>query len=981
MKHGILTQEQYEKIQRLGRDDPQGFVEYAKDVCQDNVPAFNHLFLGHDIVPYTNELWEEIQKYKHNLVQLPRSHGKCCRAGTKVMMADGTWMPIEDVEVGEKVMATDEEGNLNPEPVSAHIGEGEKELIHIETRGGKKVEVTPEHPLLTFDGWTEAGDISPDDYLAIPRTAPEGGENPLTEDELILLAAWIAEGSKTTGSYQFHNQDPDFVSKVGDAADSLGWDMNPVANNDITYGISNGGSQSEGPIPFLREQGLYKCGSAGLHVPDDVFRCDNGRVRTFLRVLFAGDGDINTHSRGIYYTSKSEELARDVHRLLLRFGVTSNVFSKQNRQKEEERTYWYVGIHGASSVAAFAQEVGFFGRDDEVEELREEYGGGRSKSEWDLIPASWREEITTDPKARLREAGFRVDNDYDTTRSKVRDVAEFEDNDVLRQMADSDLAWMKVETIEPVGEHQTYNLETALNHNFVADGIISHNTISVSIGLITHHICYSTVPGSGYQDPRIMLIQESKDSTRQTIGAIQAQLESGGPNNLLHAAFGDIKEKARKWNEAEIQIADSAGVSRDYTLKGYGVNGNMTGAHPRLLIADDPVTKKNAQSEHLRREMWRWWRETVIGMTDPETETFVLGTPYYHDDLYHRLEDTGKYNVLRWPALSRMPESSDFDEIVNEDGVRTGVELTEQGMDLDALWPCPAGKRECTVDEEHFERYGEHRSVKYLLHEKYLEDPVGFRSQYMLDVRGGGETRIKPGMLNFYSYNPDRVGTPSHHNDNPVASFPAKEKITNVVHAWDHAVGKKSAHNNTAFARVLRSEDNKIYFIVEAWKIDFPEAVNRMESYLETEEASGFGRVDKIATEAVGFQEAYNQGLMAQSKQVLADRIEPIKKGADKDQYLVESGLLQAMMNDQVFFDLDDQETIDELLAFTPEGSGYPDDRVDACAMGYHVIKDMVARPAKRLFKLESKAAKHEANRRRGQRGSGRGWSGRNVDF
>ena len=52
---------------------------------------------------------------------------------TKVLMADGNWKPIEEVKIGDKVVATDpESGNTRAEPVvDTIVGQGEKNLVQI----------------------------------------------------------------------------------------------------------------------------------------------------------------------------------------------------------------------------------------------------------------------------------------------------------------------------------------------------------------------------------------------------------------------------------------------------------------------------------------------------------------------------------------------------------------------------------------------------------------------------------------------------------------------------------------------------------------------------------------------------------------------------------------------------------------------------------------------------------------------------------
>ena len=99
--------------------------------------------------------------------------------GTPVLMADGSRKPIEDVHVGDKVIATDPEtGRTEARTVEARIvGEGRKNLVEvtIDTDGDRgdrtdTLVATDMHPFWLADGrgWTNAEDLRGGDWL---RTA------------------------------------------------------------------------------------------------------------------------------------------------------------------------------------------------------------------------------------------------------------------------------------------------------------------------------------------------------------------------------------------------------------------------------------------------------------------------------------------------------------------------------------------------------------------------------------------------------------------------------------------------------------------------------------------------------------------------------------------------------------------------------------------------------------------------------------------
>lgn len=94
--------------------------------------------------------------------------------GTQVLMADGTTKNIEDLRVGDKVLATDPEtGETSPQRVIAEIlGEGVKHLVKIaahEDRGeSRTLTATDNHPywIPELRKWVEAGDLKSGQWLA-----------------------------------------------------------------------------------------------------------------------------------------------------------------------------------------------------------------------------------------------------------------------------------------------------------------------------------------------------------------------------------------------------------------------------------------------------------------------------------------------------------------------------------------------------------------------------------------------------------------------------------------------------------------------------------------------------------------------------------------------------------------------------------------------------------------------------------------------
>lgn len=83
----------------------------------------------------------------------------CISEGTMVTMANGSSLPIEQVEVGDLVLSNTP-GGLAPRAVTAVIKSGQKECVELLFNDDRKLICTPDHRVLTADGkWVTAGDL------------------------------------------------------------------------------------------------------------------------------------------------------------------------------------------------------------------------------------------------------------------------------------------------------------------------------------------------------------------------------------------------------------------------------------------------------------------------------------------------------------------------------------------------------------------------------------------------------------------------------------------------------------------------------------------------------------------------------------------------------------------------------------------------------------------------------------------------------
>lgn len=150
--------------------------------------------------------------------------GKCLSGSTRVFdAATGDFLPIiEWKNVARHVLSLDEKTHkLSVQKSVAFHEQGQKEVFEIETRLGRKIRATANHPFLTADGWKPLSELQETDYIAAPRDLPFFGDSPMRESELKLIAYLLSDGSPQK-SITITATLPEVEKDIYEVADSFG---------------------------------------------------------------------------------------------------------------------------------------------------------------------------------------------------------------------------------------------------------------------------------------------------------------------------------------------------------------------------------------------------------------------------------------------------------------------------------------------------------------------------------------------------------------------------------------------------------------------------------------------------------------------------------------------------------------------------------------------------------------------------------------
>ncbi len=181
---------------------------------------------------------------------------------------------------------------------------------------------------------------------------------------------------------------------------------------------------------FLEKNGFG--GNAGTKkVPGWIFTLPESQILAFLAGYFDGDG--HTGYGCIYLTSINKELLKSIQLLAIQIGFgTSRIFSHRKAQKMmvcgnlcNARDSWRIILNGSK-----------------IKDLP-----------------------TKSQKYRKQIGSMNPTRSYSSGKGFI-----------FRSHTNEDIGFARIEEIIPLGEKETYDLEIERQHNFVANGIIVHNS-------------------------------------------------------------------------------------------------------------------------------------------------------------------------------------------------------------------------------------------------------------------------------------------------------------------------------------------------------------------------------------------------------------------------------------------------------------------------------------------------------------------------
>jgi replicative DNA helicase len=429
----------------------------------------------------------------------------CLTAATRVLRADtNVEVSLGDLlATGERdipVWALDERLKHTSSIMTHVFPTGRRPAYRLSLASGKQIEATANHAFLTYAGWRRLDTLSVGDRLAVPRHVPPPQQpTPWPDAEVILLAHLLGDGSFVARQpIRYASRDEENLDTVASAAQHFGIEAirDEYAAARVTtlrlpapFRLARG---RRNPIAtWLDGMGLFNLRSWEKFVPEQVFSLPKPQVALFLKHLWATDGSVTVTAKSnggrIYYASTSRRLLDDVSRLLLRFGITSRI---RMVHSPATRPQYTLDVSGRDDQMRFLRGIGVHGqRSTACARLAARLEQVRSNANVDTIPREvWHRvrDILTEQGTSHRRFAAAVGTRFcgsstlwkhAPSRGRLARIAGVLHAEDLEMMAINDVFWDEIVAIEPIGEQDVYDATVLGTHNFIANGISTHNSI------------------------------------------------------------------------------------------------------------------------------------------------------------------------------------------------------------------------------------------------------------------------------------------------------------------------------------------------------------------------------------------------------------------------------------------------------------------------------------------------------------------------
>jgi len=339
---------------------------------------------------------------------------------------------IRDVDLSVWTMADDRQ--LVQRPVTAiHEYEAPDTLTQVTLNTGEQLTTTEDHPFFLLESGERverpAGELDAGDWVYVPRSvtppASDGGitvadDSPsgYNASSVVALAAVVGylsgDGNVYSGreagyGIRFTNAEEELLSDFEAACERAFDGQHPyrAPSKQRADGVETVRLDGQEAVQAVLDVGMNLETYDRKSFPSGVTELSRSAKAAFVRALADSEGSVDVDTGNVKIYSSSRELLTGTRELLLEFGITSQL---QTRERDTGRDLYVLAITDAESLQAYASSIGFTltRKQEALGEALKSVSGTRTIL--DVIPdiGSWLREARESLRLNQSECGLNV---------------------------------------------------------------------------------------------------------------------------------------------------------------------------------------------------------------------------------------------------------------------------------------------------------------------------------------------------------------------------------------------------------------------------------------------------------------------------------------------------------------------------------------------------------------------------------------------
>jgi predicted Ser/Thr protein kinase/intein/homing endonuclease len=634
------------------------------------------------------------EKYRVGVGTFTPSDPKCVTGDTLVLTDHGL-QTMEDIYLQLPSKPREDEfvpfettilGIDGPEKATKFYCGGFQPIYEVETNLGYSIRGTANHPLLTMlpGGeltWTKIGDLKAGSYVALARGSRVSGQSvalpesfyPLPRQPRTMtpdLAYWLglltAEGSVTHYETWFVNGSQALINRFVELTKTLfGLEAVPHRKGD-TYNYNISISNKALSMWLRGELGVAR-GSHAKSVPASVLASSQADVLAFLEGLFWGDATIRGDKAGsntFKFTSKSRQLAHQVHVLLLNLGVIGSFWNHEDGGE----LYYNVTLRG-DQVLDLVDLIPSL-RNKATSPIRETRS---DKTNYDHLPhgTSLINGHGGDGYLARIISGDRQLT-YNRARTVIAEKPELA-HTLLPSLVEQNYLWLTVRQVRPAGIEPVYDLLVPGTHSFVADGFVQHN--SQDISELVGGIDLSTIGEVGVEsDPRAYRFDGELNIANRGIMEFVEMLKTD--EKFLYVLLTLSQEQNIKTGRFSMMYADEVVVSHtnEHEYQAFVGNKKSEALQDRIILVKVPYNLRVSDEIKIYEKLLK---QSALQNVHIAPNTLRIASVFA---VMTRLEPSKKAGMSPIKKL-RLYDGEDIEDFKQKDIKELQEEAIREGMD------------------------------------------------------------------------------------------------------------------------------------------------------------------------------------------------------------------------------------------------------------------------------------------------------------